>query len=163
MKEKSEVAAGKELVCIARIKPDKAFSAFCMRSMFLHADKREEKEVIYYPEQTFESEIEGSKIFFVPVVNRATLAENKKAEKLAIPIFLLELTEKQKKELRRIGRKHKLNIFPCHFDKPKSSLARHIHEVDMFAMDTDLINGEALTLDNNYSYHVDEFHDDNYL
>lgn len=161
MKEK-EAAADKELVCIARIKPDKAFSAFCMRSLFLHADKREEKEVIYYPEQIFESEIEGSKIFFVPVVNRATLAENKKTEKLAIPIFLLELTEKQKKELRKIGRKHKLNIFPYHFDKPKSSLARHIRDADMFVTDIDLSNG-ALTLDDDYSYHVDDFHDDYYL
>lgn len=89
-------------MCIAKIRPDKILSVPGLRSLLL---PYEDKEVRYYPEEIIRDNMDGKFIFFVPVLNESFVKSGKTGEKMTVPLFLLEFTEDQIKELKRIVRK----------------------------------------------------------
>jgi len=85
----------------ARVRPDKSLLAEEIRQLFIATEKcsehlHEKKEVRYFPRRLRFEDIGGEKVFFVPV-------ENGQGECL-MPIFMLNLDEEQKQEIKRYSR-----------------------------------------------------------
>lgn len=85
----------------ARVRPDKSLLAEEIRQLFIATEKcaehlHEKKEIKYFPARLCCEEIGLEKVFFVPVESCQG--------KCLMPIFMLDLSEEQRQEIKRYSR-----------------------------------------------------------
>lgn len=107
----------------AMIRPDKCLLSEDIRKIFLtcqtvEGHEHEFKGIIYFPREVFQEEVLGKAVYFVPAVHEEK-NDNLFPEKFPIPIFMLNFTPEQKRELVACAKRKKFSLVDYYFGKPK--------------------------------------------
>ena len=128
----------KEISHLAAVRPDKTLLTREVREMFFTLQDREgheheSKNIIYFPKEIFREEMINELVYFVPTIT-APIEEKGGSflNKVPLPIFMIEFTTEQKKELISCARKEKFHLSEKYFKKPKIAISYEEREAYVY-------------------------------
>lgn len=115
----------KEIKHLAPVRPDKTLLTQEVRKMFFTLQEsgnheHESKDVTYFPEEIFREQMGDEIVYFVPTISEQ---EKENQEKFPLPIFMLEFTDEQKKDLISHARSKGWSLSKKYFQKPKIAIS----------------------------------------